>query len=125
MKLDLPPRMVFTISSAVVAVIAISALAVALIALPVDKDEVETLVRDYLRDHPEAVVEAIRQFQTNEEAVGRDRTEAALVTLRPQVERDPASPRGRQSETVMSLWSSSSITIAASASGSFPRSCNS
>ena len=94
MKLDLPPRMVFTISSAVVAVIAISALAVALIALPVDKDEVETLVRDYLRDHPEAVVEAIRQFQTNEEAVRRDRTEAALVTLRPQVERDPASPVG-------------------------------
>ncbi|MDP7667477.1 MAG: DsbA family protein [Rhodospirillales bacterium] len=90
----MPPRITFAISSAVVAVIAVSALVVALIALPVDRDEVETLVRDYLRDHPEAVVEAIRQFQTNEEAVRRERTEGLLSTLRPQVERDPTSPVG-------------------------------
>jgi protein-disulfide isomerase len=94
MKLELPPRIVFAILSAVVAVIAISALVVALIALPMDKVEVETLVRDYLRDHPEAVVEAIHQFQTNEESVRRKRTQALLVSLRPQVERDPSSPVG-------------------------------
>jgi protein-disulfide isomerase len=90
----LPPRIVFAVSSAVVAVIAISALVVALIAQPVDKDEVETLVRDYLRDHPEAVIEAIHQYQANEEVVRRERTEGLLGTLRPQVERDPSSPVG-------------------------------
>ena len=56
------------------------------------KKAVEEVVREYLRQHPEVVVEAIRAFQAREEQAKKDRTQANLVALRDALEKDASSP---------------------------------
>ena len=56
------------------------------------KKAVEEVVREYLRQHPEVVIEAIRAFQAREEQAKKDRTQANLVALRDALEKDAPSP---------------------------------
>ena len=56
------------------------------------KEAVEEVVREYLRNNPEIVIEAIRAFQAKEEQANKDRAQATLVSRRDELVNDPTSP---------------------------------
>ncbi|HEB79559.1 MAG TPA: DsbA family protein [Rhodospirillales bacterium] len=58
------------------------------------KQEVREVVRQYLRENPEVLVEAIQTLQTRQEAKERERAEDNLSSLRSELENDPSSPVG-------------------------------
>lgn len=73
--------------------VAAGLLALAAVALtPTLKHGVEEVVRQYLRDHPEVVVEAIAALRSKQEATKENRIKTALAERRGQLEDDPASP---------------------------------
>ena len=49
-------------------------------------------MREYLRQHPEIVIEAIRAFQAKEEQANKNRAQASLVSRRDELVNDPTSP---------------------------------
>jgi protein-disulfide isomerase len=61
---------------------------------PVQRKAVEETVRDYLRNNPEILLEAIQALRVKEEAAAAERQRAALTQLRPALEREAASPVG-------------------------------
>jgi len=58
------------------------------------KQEVREVVRQYLRENPEVLMEAIQTLQTRQEAKERERAEDNLSSLRSELENDPSSPVG-------------------------------
>jgi len=58
------------------------------------KAEIERIVRDYLRAHPEIVIEAIEAHKMKQEAAEQAAIAAALKSYRKQIESDPDSPVG-------------------------------
>lgn len=56
------------------------------------KKQVEDLVRQYITDHPEVIVEAIQQMQARQEQEKQARAEAALKENKQELEADPEAP---------------------------------
>lgn len=56
------------------------------------KEEIRAVMRDYLREHPELVVEALQAAQQKQAAELRERQKASLAALRDRLEGDPDSP---------------------------------
>lgn len=76
------------------------ALAACLVALPAaaepltadQKDEVRSIVREYLMENPDVLVEALQAYQAKAEREQRERQQAALSDLKDKLESDPTSP---------------------------------
>jgi protein-disulfide isomerase len=56
------------------------------------KKDVEALIGDYLRAHPEVILESVRAMQEREQATQIKRQQESLVSRRQEIERDPAAP---------------------------------
>lgn len=56
------------------------------------KQEIEDVVREYLRANPEVLVDAIQALQAKREVMERERVKASLASLRAELENDPSSP---------------------------------
>lgn len=54
--------------------------------------EVEEVVRSYLREHPEVILEAIEALQAKNQEAGEARTRALIVENRDRLTNDPSSP---------------------------------
>lgn len=61
---------------------------------PLTKADVEKIVRDYLVEHPEVILEAIQALESKEQAAADQAAKAALVANRKALENNPASPVG-------------------------------
>ncbi len=80
--------------------LAAAAMAVCLTSLPAAADpltadqqeEVRSIVRQYLMDNPEVLVEALQAYQTKTEREQRQRQQAALNDLKGELENDGVSP---------------------------------
>jgi len=59
---------------------------------PAQQDQVRQIVRDYLMEHPEVLMESLRAYQARMEEEQRNQQQAALGTLRDEIERDGVSP---------------------------------
>jgi len=59
---------------------------------PAQKDAVEDIVRQYLKDHPEVLVEAIQGLRAKQESDRRAQAQTALNTHAAALRNDPASP---------------------------------
>lgn len=57
-----------------------------------EKKEIETLIGEYLRAHPEVILESVRAMQEREQAMQLQRQRDGLVSRRGEIENDPASP---------------------------------
>ena len=58
------------------------------------KKEIKTLVKRYILDHPEVILEAVQRHQALREQADKAHAKAALKTRRPQLVSDPESPVG-------------------------------
>lgn len=56
--------------------------------------EVERIVRDYLRNHPEIVIEAIEAYKTRQEQAQRETIRKVLAERQKDIRDDPGSPVG-------------------------------
>lgn len=61
-------------------------------AEPLSKSEVEEILRDYLRENPEIVIEAIENYRAQQEAEELAKRDAAFTQLKEQLFEDPATP---------------------------------
>lgn len=59
---------------------------------PAQKEAVEAIVRDYLRAHPEAILEALEDLQQRTEAEQQERARQSLIDRRNELHNDPATP---------------------------------
>jgi len=84
------------------------------------RQEIETIVREYLRAHPEIVMEALQEMERRgQEAQQKQRVETIRAHLA-ELTQDPASPVGGNRRGRSRSWSSSTIS-AATASARRPR----
>jgi len=58
------------------------------------KAEIERVIRDYLREHPEVVIEAFEAYKKKQEEAEQAAIDAALRDRKAEIESDPASPVG-------------------------------
>ncbi len=56
------------------------------------KKDVEALIGDYLRAHPEIILESVRAMQEREKTAQIKLQQDSLVSRRQEIEKDPASP---------------------------------
>ncbi len=56
------------------------------------EEQVQTIVRDYLRENPEIVIEAIEAYQTKQRLAEQQHREQALASKRNQIFEDPMAP---------------------------------
>lgn len=56
------------------------------------KKQVESLIGEYLRAHPEVILDSVRAMQEREQATLRQKQQEGLVSLRQNIENDPATP---------------------------------
>jgi protein-disulfide isomerase len=56
------------------------------------RQEIEALIGQYIRNHPEVILESVRNMQNREQADQQRRQQEALASRRDEIERDPASP---------------------------------
>lgn len=54
--------------------------------------EVQALIRAYLLENPEVILESVRQYQAKQEAQSQQEARAALVSNRGQIENDASTP---------------------------------
>lgn len=59
---------------------------------PEQKAAFEALVREYILEHPEVVVESLQRWQEQQKAESERKTKAALAEYRDMLENDPATP---------------------------------
>jgi len=59
---------------------------------PEQKAAVEALIRGYILEHPEVVVESLQRWQEQQKAESEERAKAAVDEHRDQLENDPATP---------------------------------
>lgn len=57
------------------------------------KSEVEAMIRDYILEHPEVVIEAIQKYQENERVAQQQKSAQALASLASVFEEEGAFPR--------------------------------
>src|SRR5438105_2873364 len=58
------------------------------------REQIEQIIRDYLRDHPEVVVDALRSAEIKRREAARTQTQQAIASHRDQLLRDGTSPVG-------------------------------
>jgi len=58
------------------------------------KTEIESLVRQYILDHPEIIIESVQGLQAREEQENEQRARGNLATFKNQLLHDPLSPVG-------------------------------
>jgi protein-disulfide isomerase len=58
------------------------------------RQEIETVIREYLRAHPEVVLEALQEMERREQEMQRTQRAAAIRAHLPQLTQDPGSPVG-------------------------------
>jgi protein-disulfide isomerase len=56
------------------------------------KEEIEALVRQYLLDHPEVLVEALNNYEKKQQEAQAERQRQALIAEAEALENDPAAP---------------------------------
>lgn len=56
------------------------------------KEAIEALVRQYILDHPEVVVETLQRYEQQRQAAEAERQRAALATLAAELSADPRDP---------------------------------
>ena len=61
---------------------------------PAEKRAIEDVVRDFILQNPEVIVEAVRGMQEREKADARERAQKTLETAKDQLLHDPDSPVG-------------------------------
>jgi protein-disulfide isomerase len=61
---------------------------------PKNKSDVEQIVHDYLLNHPEVVIEAVKKYQDNQKAEEAKKAQEGLVSHQSQLLSDPTSPAG-------------------------------
>lgn len=59
-----------------------------------DRAAIERIVRDYLREHPEIVIEALEAYKQKQEAAELAEIDKALAERRADIHQDPGSPIG-------------------------------
>ena len=59
---------------------------------PTQEEAVERIVRDYLLEHPEVILEAIQRMQDAERVAELERQQASLAEFRPALYDSPGSP---------------------------------
>ena len=59
---------------------------------PLDKEAVERIVRDYLEQHPELVIQAIESWREKQRLAEEERAQQAIITERASLFSDPAAP---------------------------------
>ncbi len=57
-----------------------------------EKQRFDVLIRQYILDHPEVVIESIEAFQARQRAAEQLESHAALMTLKDEIENDPFAP---------------------------------
>ncbi|MBP5857664.1 DsbA family protein [Marivibrio halodurans] len=57
-----------------------------------ERAEVETLVRDYILDHPEVILEAVQRLQARQQAEEEARSQAALADRAEDIDNHPMDP---------------------------------
>ena len=58
----------------------------------VEKPAIEEIVKQYILQHPEVLVESVRRYQEREQATQRQRTREAVLASLNDLQRDPSSP---------------------------------
>jgi protein-disulfide isomerase len=56
------------------------------------REQIETIIREYLRDHPEAVVEALQEMQRRQQAEQHRRVVESIAAHQAELAQDPSSP---------------------------------
>jgi protein-disulfide isomerase len=56
------------------------------------KQEIDALIGDYLRAHPEVILDSVRAMQERDQAAQQQRQKDDLVARRDDIEKDPSSP---------------------------------
>lgn len=56
------------------------------------RQEIEQIVREYLKAHPEAIIEALESFKDQRQAEAEKAAQAAIISNRDALLKDPASP---------------------------------
>ena len=56
------------------------------------KDEIKQLIEQYLKSHPEIILESVQKFREKQEADRREQGASNLQALRNDLERDPQTP---------------------------------
>src|SRR5712671_3152658 len=58
----------------------------------VDIDVVQKIVRDYLREHPEVIIDAIKQYQAKQDLAEQAKAQQNITALKDDIFKDPTSP---------------------------------
>ena len=61
---------------------------------PAQVDQIERIVRDYLKQHPEVIVEALKAYQAQQDAKKADALRGTIASLKSELLSDPATPVG-------------------------------
>lgn len=68
---------------------------------PPSKDEIEKIVRDYIVQHPEVLIESLRLYQERERQAALERGKAAIKQHQSDLFNDPSAPAaGKQGDAV-------------------------
>ena len=67
------------------------------------QQQVEQIVRQYILDHPEVVLESIKSFQQREQAKQRERAKGSIITREADLLRDASSPFTGKSDADISV----------------------
>jgi protein-disulfide isomerase len=57
-----------------------------------EKERFDALIRQYILDHPEVVIESLQAYQARQRAAAQQESRAALVALKDEIEKDPSAP---------------------------------
>ena len=61
---------------------------------PAQVDQIQRIVRDYLKRHPEVIVEALKAYQAQQDAKKADALKATIASLKSELLSDSATPVG-------------------------------
>jgi len=61
---------------------------------PAEVDQIQQVVRDYLKQHPEVIVDALKAYQAQQEATKADALKATIASLKSELIADPSTPVG-------------------------------
>jgi protein-disulfide isomerase len=57
-----------------------------------ERQQIEGIVRDYLKGHPEVIIEALENFKDQRQAEAEKAAQAAIIANRDALQKNPASP---------------------------------
>lgn len=64
-----------------------------------NKDQIEQIVKDYILQHPEVLLESVRQYQERERAAQQKKSRDAMASHQQELLGDPSSPVTRTAST--------------------------